>query len=198
MTEYVNVNIRAFNHSVSRSFTHSKTSMFQSLIDANIMLLGQAQQLLQKMNDAQFTHFPKPAFQAGVGTHLRHCLDFYHAFLAGLPHGGVDYDARQRDPQIERDRDYANAKIEAIAQQLRQLPTLPDNAPLQVKVNDSGRGIMGHSSVSRELQALIEHTIHHYALMAVLLKLQGFDPGNAFGVAPSTLLHWQSHQPTQG
>lgn len=168
----------------------------QSLIDANIMLLGQAQHLLPQLSDTQFTYFPKPAFQAGIGTHLRHCLDFYNAFLVGLPLGCVDYDARQRDAEIERNRDYANDKLTLIGQRLRQLPNLPNNMPLQVKVNDAGRGSLGHSSVSRELQALIEHTIHHYALMAVLLRLQGFDPGKEFGVAPSTLLHWQSHQPS--
>jgi hypothetical protein len=43
----------------------------------------------------------------------------------------------------------------------------------------------------RELQFLLSHTVHHYALMALILRLQGFNPAAEFGVAPSTLQHWE-------
>lgn len=43
------------------------------------------------------------------------------------------------------------------------------------------------SSVKRELQFLVSHTVHHYALIKELLRREGFDPGAEFGVAPSTL-----------
>jgi hypothetical protein len=33
--------------------------------------------------------------------------------------------------------------------------------------------------------------VHHYALIALILRLQGFNPAAEFGVAPSTLQHWQ-------
>jgi hypothetical protein len=47
------------------------------------------------------------------------------------------------------------------------------------------------STVARELQFLLSHTVHHYALIALILRLQGFEPGEEFGVAPSTLAHWR-------
>ena len=46
----------------------------------------------------------------------------------------------------------------------------------------------------RELQFLVSHTIHHYALIGVLLAAEGFDVSlefPEFGVAPSTLTHWK-------
>jgi uncharacterized damage-inducible protein DinB len=43
--------------------------------------------------------------------------------------------------------------------------------------------------VGRELQFLASHTLHHYALIAALLRLQGVEPGEEFGVAPGTLEH---------
>ncbi len=49
----------------------------------------------------------------------------------------------------------------------------------------------GYSSVKRELQFLLSHTIHHYSLVAVALRAQGFEPGADFGVAPSTLRYWR-------
>jgi uncharacterized damage-inducible protein DinB len=166
-----------------------------TLIQANISLLNQATSLIQNVSDEHFTQFPAPAFQAGVGTHVRHCLDFYIAFFAGLEAKRIDYDARKRDPKIERDRSYACEKIGAVTAQLQSLTNLDNRVELQIKVNDTTHGTLGKSSVSRELQALIEHTIHHYALIAVLLRLQGYTPPPDFGVAPSTWLHWQSHQP---
>jgi hypothetical protein len=48
------------------------------------------------------------------------------------------------------------------------------------------------SSAGRELQFLISHTVHHYAVVAILLRLQGCDAAAEnpdFGVAPSTLAH---------
>lgn len=46
------------------------------------------------------------------------------------------------------------------------------------------------SSLGRELQFLSSHTLHHYALIKLLLDDTGLDLGPEFGVAPSTLA-WQ-------
>jgi hypothetical protein len=50
------------------------------------------------------------------------------------------------------------------------------------------------STVARELQFLLSHTIHHYALIALVLRLQGFTTGEEFGVNPSTLRHWRGRR----
>ena len=44
------------------------------------------------------------------------------------------------------------------------------------------------SSVLRELQFLVSHTVHHYAIIKLHLQLQGCDTARlvSFGVAPST------------
>ena len=46
------------------------------------------------------------------------------------------------------------------------------------------------STVARELRFLVSHTVHHYALIAMVLRGHGLDPGEEFGVAPSTLAYW--------
>jgi len=44
------------------------------------------------------------------------------------------------------------------------------------------------SSVRRELQFLLSHTIHHYALMVAIGQAHGFKEfERGFGVAPSTI-----------
>ena len=50
------------------------------------------------------------------------------------------------------------------------------------------------SSLERELLAVMSHTVHHYALIAIALRLGDFDPGVGFGVAPSTLRYWQEQR----
>ena len=43
------------------------------------------------------------------------------------------------------------------------------------------------STVRRELQFLLSHSIHHYALIATICHANGFPVPEGFGVAPSTL-----------
>jgi hypothetical protein len=50
-----------------------------------------------------------------------------------------------------------------------------------------GEADWSQSSLKRELQFLVSHTVHHYALIKELLRRTGFDAGTEFGVAPSTI-----------
>jgi len=50
---------------------------------------------------------------------------------------------------------------------------------------------LSDSTVRRELQYLQSHTIHHFALISMILRLQGLRPADDFGVAPSTLQYLQ-------
>ena len=43
------------------------------------------------------------------------------------------------------------------------------------------------SSISRELQVLSSHTIHHFAMIAMTLRFHGIEIDPEFGMAPSTL-----------
>ncbi|MEP0552783.1 MAG: hypothetical protein ABJE29_00430, partial [Balneola sp.] len=51
------------------------------------------------------------------------------------------------------------------------------------------------SSIRRELQFLVSHTVHHYALIGLILKTMDVEVPEDFGVAPSTLKH-ESEQET--
>ena len=72
------------------------------------------------------------------------------------------------------------------------------DAPVEIRL-ESGLGDeaeqWSRSTVRRELQFLLSHTIHHFALIGLLLHQQGIDPGPDFGVAPSTLRHWREQAP---
>ncbi|MFW5688937.1 MAG: hypothetical protein ACOC1U_05120, partial [Spirochaetota bacterium] len=53
----------------------------------------------------------------------------------------------------------------------------------------SGSAVEAASTLERELAVLASHTVHHYAIIALLLRVQDVDVPASFGVAPSTLRH---------
>ncbi len=162
-----------------------------ALAERNIAFLEQAGSLVARLADDDFRAPGPGGLRGGVGPHLRHVLDHYELFLAGLERQAVDYDVRARDTADERDRAAALERIGRIVAGLRTLESAQLAQPLMVRV-DSGEAserLEGASSVGRELQFLVSHTVHHFAVIAVLLRVRGVDPGRDFGVAPSTLKH---------
>ena len=160
------------------------------LAGANVHFLTQARALLSRLDDEIYAA-PSVLPMSPVGGHLRHCLDFYSCFLAGLENGRVDYDARCRDPRVETDRAHALGVIDSLIDRLGRLDAAEEARSLQV-AGDRGPGEEGGdawspSSVRRELQFLRSHTVHHFALIRAVLHLFDFETDPDFGVAPSTL-----------
>ncbi len=171
----------------------------QYLIDANIHHLEQGRHLLSQISDAQYTQNHHEYFQSGVGKHIRHILDHYRSFLEGL-HSRIDYDARTRDARLENNRSYALEQIERIIAELSALKASETILERQLPVNSNEgqhsdrESPWANSTIKRELQFLLSHTVHHYALMALVLRILGFRPDEHFGVAPSTLKHREQLQ----
>ncbi len=164
-----------------------------ALAKENISILSQAEKLIEDMSDALYTHNDIPPFQSGVGKHMRHVLDFYAAFLR--PPGDItDYDDRHRSARLETDRMLA---LETLHRIIAALETIRDaDRPVESKNDDGGHRAeafaYSRSSIGRELQFLASHTVHHFAMMAFMLVQQGHTPHPDFGVAASTLVHWQT------
>ena len=166
---------------------------------ANITYLEQGIELLSAIDDAAYTHAEPPLYTSGVGGHYRHCIDHYIQLLAGLPEARVDYDARSRDRSLESRREAAIAKSREIQSQLEALAGSAESLPLQTRM-DCGDGRRREarweqSTLGRELQFMVSHTTHHFALIALILRHQGIEPGADFGVAASTLQHSRRRQP---
>jgi hypothetical protein len=163
------------------------------LITNCIRLLEEAARLLERITDDVYSKTTVFSRRGSVGTHVRHCLDFYRSFLNGLESNRIDYNFRRRSPRLETDRYYAIQEIQKLIIELREVAPIFRIAPILVSTEDCGvsRESWCGSSVVRELEFLQSHTIHHYSLVALLLRLEGVEPGEDFGVAPSTLRHWQ-------
>lgn len=165
------------------------------LLDDNLSVLRSTRELVERLDEVGYRQPAEPLGLSGIGPHVRHASDFYLRFLAGLraPSGEVrrvDYDARDRDPRIETDPGHAAERLTRIMVDLRRLPEqVPDLADASLEVRSDGSP-WTPSTVARELLSLLGHTVHHHALIAVLLRARGAEVPEGFGVAPSTLRHW--------
>jgi uncharacterized damage-inducible protein DinB len=161
------------------------------LIAVNVAWLRQARGLLDRISDAHYTASPIGLAPHKAGGHLRHILEFYECFLAGLAKGRIDYDARKRDLSLETSRQAAQARIRILIRRLESERALRVDSLVCVRMEGSAGSRITEpflvSSVGRELQVLSSHTIHHFALMAVSLRALGEPLEPDFGVAPSTL-----------
>lgn len=159
-------------------------------IEGNLYLLRQGIELLHRLDDTAWREAPPG--HSTVGAQYRHVLDHYRCFLDGLTEGVVDYDARRRDPDTERDRAVAGRATEEVLDRLRLLGRTHLGLPLRVAQSatdrDAGEDPQG-SSLGRELLFLVSHTVHHYAIIKLLLEERGVSCDQAFGMAPSTLLY---------
>ena len=159
-----------------------------NLIRANCELLAQGADLLSRHDDNSYNSVDAASYGSGIGSHFRHVLDHYRSFAAGLESGLIDYDNRKRDTDVERIRKSAIEEIESICAALSDAE-IDVNRAIDVKVSASTQGadVVSRSSLGRELQFLVSHTVHHYALIAIASRMQGIYPDDSFGVAPSTL-----------
>ena len=159
----------------------------------NRHFLGQGVEVLRRLDDATYSHFGGAAGGAPVGVHFRHVLDHYRSFFLGIASGQIDYDARQRDPRLERDREFAIETALGLVSDLGRIAEADGGRPLRVNMRsiaaDDAGSDWSDSTLKRELQFLVSHTVHHFALIKELLRQAGVDAGEDFGVAPSTLAH---------
>jgi hypothetical protein len=162
-----------------------------TLVQLNIEFLRQGRSLLELIDDETYTAAEPPVYTSGIGEHVRHIVEHYEMFLRGLPAGFIDYDARDRDVTISGSTDAAALRIDAVIGALSSIDST--DTPVEVKLaaskfadRDDPRS---DSTVKRELQYLQAHTIHHFALIAMILRMRRVDVPEDFGVAPSTLQH---------
>jgi uncharacterized damage-inducible protein DinB len=169
------------------------------LIDENVGLLEQATVLIEEITDEQYVAPVLGPRGGSIGAQLRHVLDFHACLLRDLDSGHIEYDRRDRDPRVEVERTRAIDRLRACASRLRALVTVGVPRVLLVRADEpaaAGAPRWAQSSLERELQCLSSHTVHHYALVALMLRTLGASAPAEFGVAPSTLAYWRTRART--
>jgi uncharacterized damage-inducible protein DinB len=144
--------------------------------------------LLSRTSDETYVWKPSGGVSGSIGAHVRHVLDHVTVLVDGPRHKHVTYDRRERDTLIEQSR---HAGIEALRRAGGRLAAFMD-APLdemltlEALVEHGQPPIAVRTSLARELVFARQHTIHHQAIIAVLLQQIGVATPSRFGYAPAT------------
>lgn len=146
--------------------------------------LNMLSDLLETLTDDQYTFLSPMIGGYSIGQHTRHILELFQALENGYDSALVDYDQRKRDVQIETDRICAHQVAGALITSL-----VRNDKPLRLRIDGPGEDrLLVESSYYRELAYNIEHTIHHFSLIRVVLRELHLDcVPPTFGFAYSTL-----------
>lgn len=160
-----------------------------SMLNDNLELLRSALKLLESIPDSDYASRQIDGKVSGIGSHLRHVIDHYECFLLGLPRGEINFDARTRCLDIENSTSAAVGRLKELISKIENLTDLRINDPLKIIMasGTEGKSEVTHSSVGRELQFLVSHTVHHYAIISIFCHQHGLPQPKNFGVAPSTI-----------
>ena len=159
-----------------------------ALKQLNVETLLRLKTVLAEIDQRLYTHVNVKG-RASVGQHVRHTLEFYQCLFEAQT--AVNYDARKRDILIESSAEHASLVLNQI---VGQLDAVKADFPLQTLAelpSASIETLSVGSSLSRELFYVLEHAIHHMALIRILIKDEqaDFQLEDSFGVAYSTLAY---------
>ena len=148
-------------------------------------------QLVAHLNQIQDLEYSKKLSALGnssIGEHVRHIYNFPECLLRGIQTGVVNYDKRTRNTKIETNKDYA---VKCLLEQTDYIINLNHyaNKPLVLEVAVNGNSSSINTNLTRELHYIVEHTIHHNAILRIGINFHFPDLKieNSFGFAYSTL-----------
>ena len=148
-------------------------------------------ELLERMGDETYRWKPEGGVSGAVGAHVRHVLDHVTVLVERPRPQVVSYDYRVRDTRIEQSR---LAGIAALRLAIDRVPGLTsfqrdEMLTLEVMVEHGHAPVAVTTSLARELVFALQHTIHHQAIIAILLQQVGVAAPARFGYAPATPTH---------
>lgn len=166
----------------------STTAASPSIPLALAECLAELAHVVGQTDDVAYLATREDGISGSIGAHVRHTIDHVAALIDALGHGWVDYDSRRRGTEVERSRAAARVELDRLARRVTWLSDDDLQTAIEVSavVHRSGRRVSALSTVAREVVFVLSHTIHHQAIVALLLASAGRSTPERFGLAPST------------
>lgn len=120
---------------------------------------------------------------SSVGMHFRHVIEFFQSLHAGVATGKVCYESRSRHKLMEESSAYASGIFGELTSTLQ----LKDMPIAVVHMEGGMPAFEVASTYYRELWYVLEHAIHHMALIKIGYTALDITLPADFGVAPSTI-----------
>lgn len=164
----------------------SKLHCMDPIIAENLQILQQGIFLLESITNERYKQ-KQEILTSSIGEHFRHIIEHYELFWNGLNVGHIDYDKRNRNPRLETDRLFAIESMEQYVSLFQTQNLKPEKISISQNYNPNENVPIIPSYTNRELQFLLSHTVHHYAIISILVKLDGGVVSKEFGFSPATL-----------
>jgi len=176
--------------------TNSNQSLPPHLADADAVtgilgglegMLRDLQHVIASVSLADYS--AASAGQSSIGAHMRHVLEFIQVLADSVDTGVVDYESRQHNGIYEREPHAVSAMLpqlyNKLSQALRQRGAyhpllLCETAML------GGDKLTVTSSLGREVLFMLQHGVHHLAIIKMQAAAMNISFGPMFGVAVAT------------
>lgn len=157
------------------------------LVKINVQYLKAFSDILKRIDESFYgLKNSNHAFSGTIGAHSRHIIEFYQQFLKNHQSREVNYDVRERNLNLETNKDLAEIQLLKMIGEL-EIIALNEDEIIATIINQQ----KFISSIGRELSYLAEHTVHHFALIRFIAESNGmqFNEFPEFGIAQSTSLY---------
>jgi len=144
--------------------------------------------IVMSVGETTYVARPIADVSGSIGEHVRHCLDHIGTLVAATASMPLSYDRRERGTAVERDPAEALRLIMRLKAAVDRWGDRSLDEPLSVTSMLTARGdsVTGWSTLGREVAFVNSHTIHHQAMIAVLLSLADLEVPDRLGLAPTT------------
>jgi len=149
-----------------------------------IQQLESIRAILEQLSSDEFMQ-PLPLLEGtSIGKHIRHTLEFHQCLFEES--AVISYDNRSRNVALETNLEDA---IECLDWLITHLKFIPADRALNMTVQYGEFVESITSSMKRELTFLIEHTVHHMAILRIALNacFPAVQFEQTFGYADSTV-----------
>jgi len=150
----------------------------------SLHILERIEDMLHGIGEENYCRRHVHSFDATVGEHVRHVIEFYQLYIQSSEAQVLDYNNRERNTVLENDPNAAIAAITKIREELTELVETKGDGDISV-ISDSGA--VCSSSRARELEFLGGHTIHHNAIIVSMCESMSVSVDSEMAFAPSTL-----------
>ncbi len=163
------------------------------ITQAAITQLQSLQNILLQINDTDYS-LPIPTLKgASIGKHTRHIVEFYQCLLFNVTDNTVNYDKRNRNLLLEENVKYTLDYITEIIDNIERIDT--NKRLLLASIFDDKEYVM-ETSLYREINYNVEHTVHHLAIIGIAIPLHFsyINTSANFGYAQSTIDYIKTQQ----
>lgn len=158
------------------------------LVRANLRVLFQLREALSSLCDERYARQPD-ASTSSIGMHARHIIEFYQEFLKAVesPESqDLCYDRRQRNMVLETSRSDALAAISELEKTFMETGFADSQLHMCCVIDPDAPLCNMQSTVHRELFHILDHCIHHMALIKMVGRQLGAEFDKDFGLANAT------------